>query len=138
MKINLYINNVTNTIPGYNDIEISTDVALNDIPPGSCDEILCRNSLEYVDWKQILPLIISKMAYGSQLIIQGIDLIEVCRDIVFQQTSVADEYEILYGKGRRLITLESLLQFFASTPLKVMQKRIASPEYILVVKRPEN
>ena len=137
-NISLYIPNVVEPEPGYEAISIETEMALQTIPNGSCDEIIATDVLDCLDIKTrniILELAIHKLAYNGTIIVCGKDILTLARNLLAQITSVDDANKYLYTNKKSTVCAETIISFFNVRGLKIIQKRLNDGEYSVVAQR---
>ena len=80
MKIALYLPGIVDgSEDGYQYVDLAQVI---DIDNGSCEEILLDNCLDYVSQrKDFLSEIVKKLRYGGKIIVSGLDLHQVGRQI---------------------------------------------------------
>ena len=138
--ISLYLPNITKPEPDYEAISIETDVALQTIPDGSCDEIIINNVLDFLDTsnrQNILKLTISKLAYDGTIVICGLDFLMLSRDVLAQIITI-EQANVLYGNKKSIETAETTVVFLQQQGLKIIQKRLSEHTYSIIAQREYN
>lgn len=135
MKTIIFIPNITQVNDIGNQVSVQE---LQNIPNGSCEELLVYDCVDYIDAKQkgeFLNLLISKIRYGGQIILEGVDLEEISRSLMQGQLTCAEARNFLY-RGNNIFSASEVISFLESKKLQIEHKRINNYVYTIRAKRP--
>jgi hypothetical protein len=136
MKTIIFIPNITIVNDIGNQVSIQD---VNTITDGSCRELILYDCIDYIDHRQkinLLNLLLSKVRYGGELIIEGTDLVEVSRSLIIGQINLDDTRKLLY-KANNLSTCEEMSSLLESRGFSIIHRRVNNYVYTIRAKRPE-
>lgn len=119
----------------------SADIVCNieqlaSIPAAVATEILCEDAADYSNNRvETLSNIISKLRYGGRLIITGVDINEVSREVLNKNISIDDAAALLYGGRQSVSSALKMRELFTSFGLEVVNCRIKNLHYYILAKR---
>lgn len=137
MKLNIV---VTNTPPGNApDYELFAIEELEKLPDACCTGMY-TSSLDYIINRfQVLSEMIKKLRYGASIIIEGIDILDVARNLHIGALSVDEANTLLYcnGNSNSCDTLINVVDFLQQQGLKIKHKRMVNNRYSVEAVRPD-
>lgn len=112
---------------------------LEDLPIASCKNILVDDVIDFVPGrKDYLQYLISRLRYGGKLTVTGTDLEEVSRAVVLGNLNSQQANDLLMRGRKSVMTLQDMLDYFRSKPVKINMKRTNMFQYCIEVERPKN
>lgn len=120
----------TQTEPNLKDDEQATSLYdVDEVQDASCSTIHADYTLDEVDEREYLPLLVKKLRHGGELHISGVDLGEVSRYFTFGHLQEVEVKELIMNKN--LSTINFVLSILQGLKLKIMTKRINNMTYYI-------
>ena len=134
MKIALYLPGIVDgSEDGYQNVDLAQ---VMDIDDGSCEEILLENCLDYVSQrKDFLSEIVKKLRYGGKIIVSGIDLHQVGRQITNGFITTSNAASVLYNKRQSSSTIDEMQALLELGSLTIISKQLSDISYTLIAQR---
>ena len=134
MKIALYLPGIVDgSEDGYQYVDLAQ---VMDIDDGSCEEILLENCLDYVSQrKDFLSEIVKKLRYGGKIIVSGIDLHQVGRQITNGFITTSNAAAVLYDKRQSSSTIDEMQALLELGSLTIISKQLSDISYTLIAQR---
>ena len=134
MKIALYLPGIVDgSEDGYQYVDLAQ---VMDIDDGSCEEILLENCLDYVSQrKDFLSEIVKKLRYGGKIIVSGIDLHQVGRQITNGFITTSNAASVLYNKRQSSSTIDEMQALLELGSLTIISKQLSDISYTLISQR---
>lgn len=134
MKIALYLPGIVDgSEDGYQYVDLAQ---VMDIDDGSCEEILLENCLDYVSQrKDFLSEIVKKLRYGGKIIVSGIDLHQVGRQITNGFITTSNAASVLYDKRQSSSTIDEMQALLELGSLTIISKQLSDISYTLIAQR---
>ena len=134
MKIALYLPGIVDgSEDGYQYVDLAQVI---DIDDGSCEEILLENCLDYVSQrKDFLSEIVKKVRYGGKIIVSGIDLHQVGRQIRNGFITTSNAASVLYDKRQSSSTIDEMQSLLELGSLTIISKQLSDINYTLIAQR---
>ena len=134
MKIALYLPGIVDgSEDGYQYVDLAQ---VMDIDDGSCEEILLENCLDYVSQrKDFLSEIGKKLRYGGKIIVSGIDLHQVGRQITNGFITTSNAASVLYNKRQSSSTIDEMQALLELGSLTIISKQLSDISYTLIAQR---
>tara|TARA_R100000988_G_C3965440_1_gene148528 strand:- start:115 stop:534 length:420 start_codon:yes stop_codon:yes gene_type:complete len=134
MKIALYLPGIVDgSEDGYQYVDLAQVI---DIDDGSCEEILLENCLDYVSQrKDFLSEIVKKVRYGGKIIVSGIDLHQVGRQITNGFITTSNAASVLYDKRQSSSTIDEMQSLLELGSLTIISKQLSDINYTLIAQR---
>ena len=134
MKIALYLPGIVDgSEDGYQYVDLAQ---VMDIDDGSCEEILLENCLDYVSQrKDFLSEIVKKLRYGGKIIVSGIDLHQVGRQITNGFITTSNAASVLYNKCQSSSTIDEMQALLELGSLTIISKQLSDISYTLIAQR---
>ena len=134
MKIALYLPGIVDgSEDGYQYVDLAQFM---DIDDGSCEEILLENCLDYVSQrKDFLSEIVKKLRYGGKIIVSGIDLHQVGRQITNGFITTSNAASVLYNKRQSSSTIDEMQALLELGSLTIISKQLSDISYTLIAQR---
>ena len=131
MKIALYLPGIVDgSEDGYQYVDLAQVI---DIDNGSCEEILLDNCLDYVSQrKDFLSEIVKKLRYGGKIIVSGLDLHQVGRQITNGFITTDNVVSVMYNKRQSASTIDEMTGLLQSASLNILSKQISDINYTLI------
>lgn len=109
---------------------------LKSIPPATATEIICENAIDYqVDRLSTIQELIAKLRYGGRLILTGIDVNEISRELINGTISIDDALSLLYSGKKSAGTALQMKQIFMKLGLEVVNCRVNNLHYYILARR---
>lgn len=110
----------------------------NNIDPSSCTDLFVGDCLDFVDERQkLFEIILSKIRYGGQITITGLDLVDVGRGLFLGQITPVEANNILY-KGRVSgDTMRGIIEALQHYKFEIVQQRCHNLYYTVTAVRPK-
>lgn len=106
------------------------------IVPASCTELVCNDSLDYtVDREQALLSCVKKLRYDGRIVITGVDIEEVTRELASRRISVLDAINILYRGRNSASSLNIMIDMLRQCGLEILFGRIDNFHYFVTAVR---
>lgn len=138
MKVQFIIpskQNITNPIAG--DYQLIPIDQLQSIPPASCNAIYVGDCCDYFpNREEILQTILSKLRYGGELLIDGIDLLMLCRGVSNGTVQQKDAKNLLFNKKQSCSTIKDTSDLLIRTNLSIVESRLMQCRYSIKAVRP--
>ncbi len=135
MKTIVYIPNVTQV----NDIGYQVSIQdIQNIPKGSCNELIVYDCIDYIDIKQkmnLLDVLLSTIRYGGEIVLEGADLEEIARALTCGQISADEARKYLY-KGNNIFGCNEVISYIESRGFHIKHKRVNNYVYSIRAERP--
>ena len=134
MKIALYLPGIVDgSEDGYQYVDLAQ---VMDIDDGSCEEILLENCLDYVSQrKDFLSEIVKKLRYGGKIIVSGLDLHQVGRQITNGFITTSNAASVLYNKRQSSSTIDEMQALLELGSLTIISKQLSDISYTLIAQR---
>ena len=134
MKIALYLPGIVDgSEDGYQYVDLAQVI---DIDNGSCEEILLDNCLDYVSQrKDFLSEIVKKLRYGGKIIVSGLDLHQVGRQITNGFITTSNAASVLYNKRQSSSTIDEMQALLELGSLTIISKQLSDISYTLIAQR---
>ena len=134
MKIALYLPGIVDgSEDGYQYVDLAQ---VMDIDDGSCEEILLENCLDYVSQrKDFLSEIVKKVRYRGKIIVSGIDLHQVGRQITNGFITTSNAASVLYDKRQSSSTIDEMQALLELGSLTIISKQLSDISYTLIAQR---
>ena len=134
MKIALYLPGIVDgSEDGYQYVDLAQ---VMDIDDGSCEEILLETCLDYVSQrKDFLSEIVKKLRYGGKIIVSGIDLHQVGREITNGLITTSNAASGLYNKRQSSSTIDEMQALLELGSLTIISKQLSDISYTLIAQR---
>ena len=134
MIIALYLPGIVDgSEDGYQYVDLAQ---VMDIDDGSCEEILLENCLDYVSQrKDFLSEIVKKLRYGGKIIVSGIDLHQVGRQITNGFITTSNAAAVLYDKRQSSSTIDEMQALLELGSLTIISKQLSDISYTLIAQR---
>ena len=134
MKIALYLPGIVDgSEDGYQYVDLAQ---VMDIDDGSCEEILLENCLDYVSQrKDFLSEIVKKLRYAGKIIVSGIDLHQVGRQITNGFITTSNAASVLYNKRQSSSTIDEMQALLELGSLTIISKQLSDISYTLIAQR---
>lgn len=120
------------------------EVNLNDVPNltrASFDKVELEDILDYIDIENhdvVLLELIGLLRYGGTLLVSGLDIIDIARQIEYGQITPEEGNVMLYKGGRKCAKhLNSVVNELHNFGLVVTVKQINQNGYLVAAKRDE-
>lgn len=100
MKIQI-LNNISDCIDGYNPVFIEDNTINLDVPDNSVSAILMTNSIEQISYdhiNQLLSKLRQLLRLNGKLILTGVDVNCLSRDLINKLINVSVYNEIVYNR----------------------------------------
>lgn len=109
---------------------------LSSIPAATATEILCEDALDYTENRiEALQNIISKLRYGGRLILTGIDVQELSRELLNKNVSIDEMSQLLYSGRQSATSVSKMTEVLSALSLIVVNSRIKNMHYYILAKR---
>ena len=134
MKIALYLPGIVDgSEDGYQYVDLAQVMDIDDC---SCEEILLENCLDYVSQrKDFLSEIVKKLRYGGKIIVSGIDLHQVGRQITNGFITTSNAASVLYNKRQSSSTIDEMQALLELGSLTIISKQLSDISYTLIAQR---
>lgn len=136
MKLNIVMPNVpAGNAPDYETFEVTN---LNKLPDASCTGLYTSSLDSMPDRYAVLTEMIKKLRYGASLVIEGVDVLDVARNLHIGALPIEEANTLLYNKGTSVScdTIFNLIDFCQSLGLNIKHKRIINNRYSIEAVRP--
>ena len=134
MRIALYLSGIIDgSEDGYEYVDISNIV---DIDDASCEEILVGECLDYLSQrKDFFAEIVKKVRYGGKIVISGLDLNQVGRQITNGAINTGNVSELVYNKRHSISNVYEVAETLTKSGMHVTSKTISDINYSVIAER---
>jgi len=136
MKLNI-INQFSKKIVNYNNVLLKEEYNFSDIIDNSCEEILCIDSLDYIQNAEKLNKlqnILSKLRLNGKIVVCGTDYRSLSRLILSESMSPEDYNKEIENK-KSLSCSTDIRNFLLSNNLKIESETIRGQKYEITATR---
>ena len=137
-NVSLYIPNIVEPVAGYEAINVETEMALQTIPDGSCDEIMMIDLLDILDLQtrqNVITVAASKLAYNGTIILNGLDILMIASNLLSQNITIEQINQQIYNGKKSIMSAETSVSILKSLGLKIIQKRLNDNTYSIIAQR---
>lgn len=101
MKLNIF-NTQDKIITGYNNIKLhNNDIEVEKFPANSCEDIICHDIIDFVSQQhiqQFLTRLSSRLRMNGTMVINGIDINILLKQVLSGETSRVDFNNIIQNR----------------------------------------
>lgn len=109
---------------------------LKSVPPATATEIICENALDYQeDRLGTIQQLVSRLRYGGRIIITGVDVNEISRELLNGTISIDEALSLLYEGRKSADSAIRMKQIFTDIGLEVVNCRINNLCYYILARR---
>jgi hypothetical protein len=109
---------------------------LDIVLPASATDIICEDALDFSkNREENIRAIVSKMRYGSRLVITGLDVDEFARELVNRNISSQDACNILYGDRVSASTINIMIGYLRECGIEIVNCRLQGIFYYILATR---
>lgn len=111
----------------------------------SLKQIIAEDVIGYIEVENLLDTLrhwVSKLRLNGELVITGIDMYEVCREVLNQNINIPTANKILYGEHQHswnfrisTVTLYDVVSLLNELGLKIMEKKLEGINYCIKSRR---
>lgn len=112
---------------------------VGNVPNSSCTSIYLSDSLDYLPVEQrgnAMMIIASKLRYGGELILRGIDLTEVSRQIFTKSVNIESAQYMLYNNRQSADCMAHVVDQLKGVGLEISLSYIDNMFYQIEARRP--
>ena len=112
---------------------------LDVIANSSCSSVYLADTLDFVllgDRIKFFSQAIQKVRYGGELIIRGLDLIEISRKIFIKELNIQAAQHVLYNNRSSAETINSTIDFLKTSGFDISSYHLDDMFYHIEARRP--
>lgn len=124
--------NVTN-----DNVDISVTInELDNVIQSSATELICEDILDFNEDRQaVLQKLVSKLRYTGRIVLTGIDVDELSRELLNRNISPREAVSYLYSGRRSGSTINIMIEDLQNFGLRVINTRLHGTFYYIVAQR---
>lgn len=127
----LYITHDTSQTVTNNDKVLHYE-QLDSIQDSSILSINLQNTLDYIDNRPIcLQKCIQKLRKNGTLELEGLDVLEIAKQVVIGQLTIDDINKLLYNNKKSIDNLFKLLNYLSELSMTIIDKRLNNCTYYI-------
>lgn len=109
---------------------------LDIVLPASATDIICEDALDFSkDREQNIKALVSKMRYGSRLVITGLDVDELARELINRNIGSPEACNLLYGDRASASTINIMIGQLRELGVEIVNCRLQGIFYYILATR---
>jgi len=136
MRINLTVPNAPHcNAPEYEAFSIEN---LEKIPDATCTGIY-MGCLDFVQEREnLIKLATSKLRYGANIIVEGVDILDLARNLHTGNIDVVTANKLLYSNGASIScdTISNVYIYLTNAGLRIKRSRVCGNRFMIEAERP--
>jgi hypothetical protein len=137
MRIQLFIQQYQATTEPFEDCQRVEINQVNAIPDASCNLLHVGNCLDFIQNSQeALPQFVKKLRYGGQIVIEGVDLVEVGMGVSNNTLPIPQAQSLLFSGRQSCTTMDIMIQVVRQLGLRPIKTRLMQYKYLIRAERP--
>ncbi len=109
---------------------------LDIVLPASATDIICEDALDFSRNRvENIRAIVSKMRYGGRLVITGLDVDELARELINRNISSLEACNLLYGERESASTINIMIGQLREFGIDIVNCRLQGVFYYILATR---